>query len=135
MIGMLLDLNLDHWAINKCHTSFTIKVSDQIGAQIKLFLHDKTFIYDCFFINILPRQEEYVGKDWRTITFRPDHAIQLKKNNYFVFICQQTEENANMLLVTNAMRNIRKPRRDQEVVFSVNMSWCRLVITSYAIPW
>ena len=42
-----------------------------------------------FFINIQPRQEEYVGKDWRTITFRPDHAIQLKKNNHFVFICQR----------------------------------------------
>ena len=64
-------------------------MSDRIGAQIKLFLHDKTFIYDCFFINIQPRQEEYAGKDWRTITFRPDHAIQLKKNNHFVFICQR----------------------------------------------
>ncbi len=42
-----------------------------------------------FFINIQPSQEEYVGKDWRTITFRPDHAIPLKKNNHFVFICQR----------------------------------------------
>ena len=55
----------------------------------KLFLHDKTFIFYCFFINIHPRQEEYAAKHWRTITFRPDHAIQLKKNNHFVFICQR----------------------------------------------
>ena len=62
-------------------------------------------------------------KDWRTITFRPDHAIQLKKNNHFVsFVKEQTEENANILFVMNAMRNIQMPRRDQEVVFSVKMS-------------
>ena len=51
----------------------------------------------------------------------------------FSFVKEQTEENANMLFVMNAMRNIQKPRRDQEVVFSVNMSWSRLVIMSYAI--
>ena len=28
-----------------------------------------------------------VGKDWRTITFRQDHAIHLKKSSHCVFIC------------------------------------------------
>ncbi len=51
----------------------------------------------------------------------------------FSFVKEQTEENVNMLFVTNATRNIQKARRDQEVVFSVKMSWCRLVIMSYAI--
>ncbi len=27
-------------------------------------------------------------KDWMTLTFRPDHAIQLKRNYHFVFMCQ-----------------------------------------------
>ena len=34
--------------------------------------------------------EEYMGKDWRTITFRRDHSIQLKKYAYCVFICTRT---------------------------------------------
>ncbi len=51
MIGMLFELNLVHLATNKCHTSYAIKVSDRIGAQIKLFLHDKTFIYACLFLH------------------------------------------------------------------------------------
>ena len=51
----------------------------------------------------------------------------------FSFVKELTEENANMMFVMNAMRNIQKPRRDQEVVLSVKMSWCRLVIMSYAI--
>ena len=46
----------------------------------------------------------------------------------FSYVKEPTEENANMLFVTNAMRNIQKPRREQEVVLSVKMSWCRLVI-------
>jgi hypothetical protein len=40
----------------------------------------------------------------------------------FSFVKEQTEENVNMLFVTNATRNIQKARRDQEVVFSVKMS-------------
>ena len=51
----------------------------------------------------------------------------------FSFVKEQTEENANMLFVMNFIMNIQKPRRDQEVVFSVKMSWSRLVIMSYAI--
>ena len=31
-----------------------------------------------------------MGKDWRTIKFRRDHSIQLKKNAYCVVICQRT---------------------------------------------
>ena len=68
---------------------------------------------------------EYMGKDWRTITFRQDHSIQLKKNAYCVysFAKEQTFwENAKMQFVRNAMRNIQKPRRDQEVVFQVKRS-------------
>ena len=34
--------------------------------------------------------KEYMGKDWRTITFRQDHSIQLKKCAYCVFICMRT---------------------------------------------
>ncbi len=34
-----------------------------------------------------PIEGEDVGKDWRTITFRQDHAIHLKKNSYCVFMC------------------------------------------------
>ena len=33
------------------------------------------------------------------------------------FVKEPIEENANVLFVTNATRNIQKPRRDQEVVF------------------
>ncbi len=72
-------------------------------------------------MNLQLKQEEYVGKDWRTITFRWDHAIQLKKNILFSFVKEQLEENANILFVMNAMRNIQKPRNEQEVV-SVKMS-------------
>ncbi len=56
--------------------------------------------------------------------YRPDRAIQLKMNNHF-FSCvkEQTEENAYMQFVTKSTRNIQKPKRDQEVVFSVTMSW------------
>ena len=32
-------------------------------------------------------EEEYVGKDWRTIQFRQDHSIQLEKKSYAVFMC------------------------------------------------
>jgi len=46
--------------------------------------------------------------DLRTITFRQDHAIKLKKNSYYVFMClRQTEENTSMLFVMSAMRNIK----------------------------
>jgi WD40 repeat-containing protein SMU1 len=37
-------------------------------------------------------------------------------------IREQMEENGNMLLVMNSMRNIQKPRRDQEVAFQVKGS-------------
>ena len=51
-----------------------------------------TFVdnHSCFpHISILyqPIEGEDVGKDWRTITFRQDHAIHLKKNSYCVFMC------------------------------------------------
>ena len=36
--------------------------------------------------------EECEGKDWRTITFRSDRAIQLKKNNHFVFMFQRANK-------------------------------------------
>ena len=33
--------------------------------------------------------DDFVGKDWRSINFRQNHAIHLKKNSYFVFMCQR----------------------------------------------
>ena len=67
------------------------------------------------------------------------HSDLIMRSNWkrttilFSFVKEQTEENANMLFVMNAMRNIQKPWRDQGVVFSVKMSWCRLVIMCYTI--
>ena len=33
--------------------------------------------------------DEYVGKDWRSIDFRQNHAIHLKRDSYCVFMCQR----------------------------------------------
>jgi hypothetical protein len=74
-------------------------------------------------MNIQLKQEEYVGKDWRTITFSLDHVIQLKKNNHVVFICQRANRGECKHAVCHECHE----------VFSVKMSWCRLVIMSYAI--
>ncbi len=69
----------------------------------------------------------------------PSHSDQImqfswkRKTILFSFNKEQTEENANMLFVINSTMNIQKSRRDQEVVFSVKMSWFRLVIMSYTI--
>jgi hypothetical protein len=45
--------------------------------------------------------------------------------------CEQTEENANMLFVMSAMRNIQKHRRDHRGVSSGKMNWSSLVTMSY----
>ena len=37
--------------------------------------------------------DEYVGKDWRSINFRQDHAIHLNKNSYCVFMCPRARAN------------------------------------------
>ena len=50
----------------------------------------KTFLYLPDIRKIQVDGEEYMGKDWRTITFRRDHTIQLKKYAYCVFICTRT---------------------------------------------
>ena len=81
MTRMQLDLNLDHWATNKCHI-FCNEGKWWNRCTIELFPQDNTFIWQS-------KQEDYVAKDWRTITIRLDHAIQLKKNNHFVFSCQR----------------------------------------------
>lgn len=47
--------------------------------------------------------------------------------------CEQTEENANMLFVMSAMRNVQKHRRDHGGVSSGKMNWSSLVTMSYAI--
>lgn len=47
--------------------------------------------------------------------------------------CEQIEENANMLFVISAMRNIQKHRRDHGGVYSGKMNWSSLVTMSYAI--
>ena len=46
---------------------------------------------------------------------------------------EQTEENANMLFVMSAMRNVQKHRRDHVGVSSGKMNWSSLVTMSYAI--
>ena len=46
---------------------------------------------------------------------------------------EQTEENANMLFVMSAMRNVQKHRRDHGGVSSGKMNWSSLVTMSYAI--
>ena len=50
----------------------------------------RLFYLSLFCIKIQTIAKEYMGKDWRTIKFRRDHSIQLKKNAYCVFICQRT---------------------------------------------
>ena len=50
----------------------------------------RLFYLSLFGIKIQAIGREYMGKDLRTITFRWDHSIQLKKNAYCVFICQRT---------------------------------------------
>ena len=50
----------------------------------------RLFYLSLFCIKIRAIAKEYTGKDWRTIKFRRDHSIQLKKNAYCVFICQRT---------------------------------------------
>ncbi len=134
MIAMLLDLNLDHWATNKCHTLFVIKVSDRIGALINYFCMTThlsmtvfSWVYSQDKRNMLGRIGGLSHSD-QTMQFSWTRTTIL-----FSCVKEQTEENANMLFVINTMRNIQKPRRDQEVVFSVKMSWSSLVIMNYPI--
>ena len=47
--------------------------------------------------------------------------------------CEQTEENAKMLIVMNAMRYIQKHRRDHKGVSSGKMNWSSLVTMSCVI--
>ena len=54
--------------------------------QIRLFCR-QSFVFPSFQFYTQTTEEEDVGKDWRTITFRQDHAIHLKKNSYCVFMC------------------------------------------------
>ncbi len=64
-----------------------MKVNARKGTQIKYFfkMHHVLPVLHKFTGN----RERYVEKDWRTITFRPDHVIQFKKNNHFIFMCQR----------------------------------------------
>ena len=54
--------------------------------QIRFFCW-QSFVFPSFQFYTQTTEEEDVGKDWRTITFRQDHAIHLKKNSYCVFMC------------------------------------------------
>ena len=54
--------------------------------QIRLFCR-QSFVFPSFQFYTQTTEEEDVGKDWRTITFRQDQAIHLKKNSYCVFMC------------------------------------------------
>ena len=67
---------------------------------------------------------------------RSDRTMQFTwKRTLTVYSCawEQTEENANMLFVMSAMRNVQKHRRDHGVVSSVKMNWWSLVTMNYAI--
>ena len=67
---------------------------------------------------------------------RSDQTMQFNwKRTTILYLCvkEQTEVNANMMFVMNAMRNIQKLRRDQEMVFRVNISWSSHFIMSYVI--
>ena len=129
---MPLDLNLIIESLTTV-TFVAMKVSDRIGAQMNYSLrimHSS----DCLSLIYSENRRNMLGR-----TGGPLHSDQTMQFSWkrttmlFSFVKEQTEENVNMLFVTNATRNIQKARRDQEVVFSVKMSWCRLVIMSYAI--
>jgi hypothetical protein len=100
-------------------------VSDRIGAQIKLFLHDK-HLFMTVFHKYTPKKG---GICWEALE---DNQIQtgpcnsIEKEQPFCFHVSKSKQRrmqrSNMLFVTNATRNIQKLRRDQEVVFSVKMS-------------
>ena len=62
------------------------------------------------------------GLDDHHIQTRPCNSIEKRKPILFSFVKEQTGENANMLIVTNVAKNIQKPRRVQEMEFSVKMS-------------
>ncbi len=78
-----------------------------------------------FCIKIQAIGKEYEGNR----TGEPSHLDGIVLLNWkrtlivYLFAKEQTfQENANMQFVRNAMRNIQKPRRDQEVVFQVKRS-------------
>jgi hypothetical protein len=107
-----------------------------LGALYSTFTYFccQSFVFPAFQIYNQTTEEEEVGKDWRTITFRQDHAIHLKRTHIvYTWAWEQTEENASMLFVMSAMRNVQKHIRDLGVASSVKMSWSSLVAMSYAI--
>ena len=54
------------------------------------FTRPSYFLYlAILLLNLQTPVDEYVGKDWRSINFRQDHAIHLNKNSYCVFMCQR----------------------------------------------
>ena len=90
------------------HSSFSHLCSEDLTHFILNFLHQKVsmpssillycllhqlFIF--YFISLLlfdslqAPLDECVGKDWRSIDFRQNHAIHLKKDSYCVFMCQR----------------------------------------------
>ena len=107
-----------------------------VFSNMKWMSSFRLFYLSLFCIKIQAIAKEYtVGK-----TGEPSNLDGIILFNWkrtlivYSFAKEQTfQENANMHFVRNAMRNIQKPRRDQEVVFQVKRSWWCLVIMSYAI--
>jgi hypothetical protein len=63
-----------------------LKVSVWICMHIRLFCW-QSFVFPSFQFYTQTTEEDDVGKHWRTITFRQDHAIHLKNTSHFVVIC------------------------------------------------
>ena len=106
-----------------------------VFSNMKWMSYVRLFYLSLFCIKRQAIAKEYMGKDFRTSHLDRIILFNWKRTLIvYSFAKEQTfQENANMQFVRNAMRNIQKPRRDQEVVFQVKRSWWCLVIMSYAI--
>ncbi len=121
-------LKFRSWATNRCHASFFINVSDRNGAQIKLFLHDKPFIW-LFFINNSQDRRNMLGRiggpshsDW-TMQFNWERTTIL-----FSCVEEQTEENANTQFVMHIWE-VPSGQNVRRAVLSVR--GCLLWVISY----
>jgi hypothetical protein len=127
-------------ATNKCHNpSFLLKVSVSICSQIKAHWILSLTIIHVSLISILyqPIEGEDVGKDWKTITFRQDHAIHLKKNSYCVFMCLRANRGECQHAVCHECHEKRSKEqkrsrgsvlREDELIKSCHHELCNLQI-------
>jgi hypothetical protein len=120
------------------------------GKCVSLDALYSTFTYFCFQSFVFPAfqiynqttEEEDVGKDWRTITFRQDHAIHLKKKSYCVFICLRANRGECQHAVCHVCHEKRSKahKRSQGCILNedelIIMSYaiCRFVLTCGGVP-